>query len=130
MSIGICFANACGKQSRKENPILFVPDYRDQIRLGIGRHVRFESKAILLGRPADRRTGAEERTFEMLRRVLNLGRCHGPVPFDVERNLRLDGKDAGDRRVGKAQTLCQRVGKVVIVKYLHAAYLQAGVRAV
>ena len=100
-----------------------MPDYRDQIRLGIRWHVRFESKASLLGRPANRRTGAEERTFEMLRRVLNLRHRHGPVPFDVERNLRSDGKDARDRRVGKAKTLRQSATNLSLVAFCGAEIL-------
>jgi hypothetical protein len=66
----------------------------------------------------------------MLGVILNICHCQGPVPFHVKGNFRADGEDSRDRRGRNPQPLCQRVGKVVVVKDIEVTHEQAGPRIV
>src|SRR5690348_103467 len=52
--------------SREENSVSLPSQHRNQIRVRVGRRVRIEPKARLLGRPTNCGSGAQETAFEVL----------------------------------------------------------------
>jgi len=62
-------------------------------------------KAWLIGRPLDRRSGAEERTLEHLRAVVNVCHRDDSFPLHVERNGSADGGDRWNRRIHEGRAV-------------------------
>jgi hypothetical protein len=93
-------------------------------------------ETVLFRGPLDRGPGAQKRSLEMLRTVVDFRGRKDAIPFHIERNDRAHRRDPRNRGIGEAQVARQpkpqsdRVGDIVIVKNVQVPRPQSGLALV
>ena len=86
----------------EEDAVFFATQHRHKVPTRVC-WLRLKLESILLSRPLNCRSRAEERTLEALQRVLDLRGRHDAAPFHIEGRLRTHGRHRRYSRIWETQ---------------------------